>query len=181
MKKIIYSLCLACVIFAACEPEDLTYTYEDLSFKYTPEVTIAEETPLDNGMRLLILGEENAQMTVEIIRLGGNVENASWEEKEAFVKGEADNMMRRLLNDPAYAWTWEPVPYATKHDRWSSEDEIPSAGWDMYLAMRQGEPIAMAIKVRLFRDYEVRQFLEAPNSEELGQFGTITLSFGLEQ
>lgn len=169
MKKLFLSLCAATLMFAGCEPEDITYTYEDMSFHYGPEYTITEETPLSNGVHVVLKGEGGVVMYADILKPGNGIENESWEAKEAFVKSEADKVMRVFQEDPAYEWTWEPIPNTSKHDRWSPDDEIPTSTWNMILLKRNGEPLSMAIYVQLYRNYEVRIICEGPTEDERGK------------
>lgn len=177
MSKLFFALCAAVLMFAGCDQEDPTYTYEDIYFYYPAEVTITQETPLNNGVRLVIKGTQDNVMYMDIIKPGGGIENESWEAKEAFVKKEADAMMSKLVNDPAYEWTWEPIAQTTKHDRWSADDEIPSSSWDIHLAKRNGEPLSMHIYVRLFRNYLVRMLSEGPTQDACGELGPIAYGF----
>lgn len=177
MKKLFFALFAAVLMFAACEQEDPTYSYKDIYFYYPAETTIAQETPLNNGIHLLIKGTQDNKMDMDILKLDGSVVNESWVDKEALVKREADAMMKKLLDDPAYEWTLEPIPHTTKHDRWSSDDEIPSSSWSIHLAKRNGEPLSMDIHVRLFRDYLVRSFTEGPTQDACGELGPILYWF----
>ncbi|MCR5841559.1 MAG: hypothetical protein K6G86_05725 [Bacteroidales bacterium] len=177
MKKLFFALFAAVLMFAGCEQEDPTYSYKDIYFYYPAETTIAQETPLNNGIHLLIKGTQANKMDMDIIELDDSVVNESWEAKEAYVKQEADAMMRKLLNDPAYEWTLEPISHTTKHDRWSADDEIPGSSWDIILAKRNGEPVSLYIYVRLFRNYLVRMLSEGPNQDARGELGTIAYSF----
>ena len=177
MKKLFFALCAAVLMFAACEQEDPTYSYKDIYFYYPADATIAQETPINDGVHLLIKGTQNNKMDMDIIKLDGSVENESWEAKEALVKREADAMMKKLLDDPAYEWTWEPISQTSKHDRWSADDEIPSSSWSIMLAKRNGEPFVMSIHVRLFRNYLVRMQSEGPTQDACGELGPIEYAF----
>lgn len=177
MKKLLFTLCAAILMFAACEQEDPTYTYDDIYFYYPAEATITQETPLSNGVQLVIKGTQNNVMYMDIIKPGGNIEDESWEVKEAFVKKEADAMMSKLVKDPAYEWTLEPIAHTTKHDRWSSDDEIPSSSWDITLCKRNGEPLSLHIFVRLFDEYLVRMLSEGPTQDASGELGPIAYGF----
>ena len=73
MKKLFFALCAAVLMFAACEQEDPTYSYKDIYFYYPAETTIAQETPLNNGIHLLIKGTQDNKMDMEVQYTTGRV------------------------------------------------------------------------------------------------------------
>lgn len=180
MRKWFFALLAATLALTGCDPEENIYIYEDISFRYSPEFTITEETPLPGGVHVVLKGMEDLVMYADITKPGGGIEDASWAEKEAFVKREADAMMQTLRNDPSYEWTWEPLENTSKHDRWSPDDEIPTSTWDIIQCKKDGELHSVALFSRLYGKYLVRLRLEGPTEDKRGELVWIASTFRLD-
>ena len=183
LKPIIAGLGAAALLLTlpACEPEETYYTFEEISFHYSPEeFTIVSETPISNGVHLVVKGEGTQKMDIDIINRGDGFEDLPWDERQAVAKADADRMFQELVNDPSYNLTCEPINANCKLDRWSTSDVKPFSTWDVQFSERNGEPVSSLVHVEILRNYELRFLAEASNSDQRGNIYWLSVTFGFD-
>lgn len=183
LKPIIAGLGAAALLLTlpACEPEETYYTFEDISFHYSPEeFTIVRETPINNGVHLVVKGEGTQVMDIDIINRGDGFSDLPWNDRQAVAKASADKMFQELVSDPSYNLTCEPINSNCEMDRWSGPDLKPFSSWDVLFSERDGQPISSLVHVEIIGDYELRFLAEASNSDQRGNIYWLSVTFRLE-